>query len=196
MLAEFSSLVRMDTMLCQGVVAGEDWFVELAKLCGESFSHVDRAVLATGATDSNRQIAAMRIFEAGDPATEKADDIIEHRDEIFLFIQKTDDFLVQSCQSTQIGAPIRVWQATHIENKIGIRRYPVLEAERFDKNRQGFGFSTVNPFPDRVGKFVNAGSGCIDDEVCRIIYVRENVSLGAYGLSQFGAVFCQWVAPS
>jgi hypothetical protein len=109
MLAEFSSLVLMDTMLCQVVVPGEHGLVVIAKFCSEFFGHVDRAMLATGTSDRNSQIATVRVFEAGDPAIEKTDDVVKHRNKIFLFAQIVYDFLVQSCQPAQVGAPIGVW---------------------------------------------------------------------------------------
>jgi hypothetical protein len=99
MLAEFSSLVPMDSVLCQVVVAVKNGFVAFAKLCGEFFDHMDRAMLAAGTSDGNGQIPAMRLFEAGNPAIEETDDVFKHRGEIFLLIQKIDYVVIESGQS-------------------------------------------------------------------------------------------------
>ena len=88
-------------MVRQVVVACEHGFVVCTQFCCESFRHAHGTVLATGTSDGNGQITAMSVLEARDPAIEKSHDILIHRIEDLVSIQKLNDFIVEPAQFTQ-----------------------------------------------------------------------------------------------
>ena len=97
--------------------------------CGEFLGHVNRAMLATGAAQRYRQIAAMDADILRDPACEERENVIVHLAEQRLPVEKFGDWTVQSGQRSEFGIPVRIRQGAQVKDEVCISRNTVFETE-------------------------------------------------------------------
>ena len=93
-------------------------------------------MLAAGAADRHRQIAAVVAHIAGQPVGNESTDVLDHPSDIGLALEELDDLGILSGQRTQLRVVVRVGQAAHVEHQVGVERNAVLEAERLEQQGQ------------------------------------------------------------
>ena len=80
----------------------------VAQCKGELIGHVYRSMLAASTTNRNSQIATVHFIVLGNPTLQERENIVIHRDEFRLRIEKVGDFFVLARESPQVGSPIRI----------------------------------------------------------------------------------------
>src|SRR5271165_1048294 len=110
------------SVFLQGIVAGEDLRVALAKMPGELLGYVHRAVLAAGAADRNGEIAAIRLGEIPYPPLQEPDQVRDHAAHAGVSREVLDHRRVAAVLLAQRVFPVGIRQAAHVEDEIGIAR--------------------------------------------------------------------------
>lgn len=104
------------------------------KAFGQCLGNVNRAVLASSATDRDGQVAAVVLLETWQPAGDELFDVINHQLGVGLRLEKYLDGFIQPCEWAQVDVVKGVGQAADIKNEIGIHWDPVFKTERFEQN--------------------------------------------------------------
>lgn len=90
------------------------------------FRDVYRPVLAAGTAYCHRQIGALKISIAWDPAIEKGDNIVNHLADSRLASEEVGNQSMGAIEKPQPRLPVRVWQTPYVEYEIRISGNPCL----------------------------------------------------------------------
>src|SRR5690606_15014066 len=94
----------------------------------------NRAVMSTGTTNGDAHVAALTGGVAGQPLVQKLEDVLIHLLHIGLGFQIVANGFVLATEGAQIGLPVGVGQAAHIEHQVRIHRHTTFEAEGLDED--------------------------------------------------------------
>ena len=104
-----------------------------AECVGELLHHADGTMLSTGATQRNGQVAAVGFGVLGNPVRQEGEDILVHFREGSLAIQEFGNGGIQSVEAAEFCIPVRIRQASQVENEIRVCGNSVFEAKRLQK---------------------------------------------------------------
>ncbi|MNE45117.1 hypothetical protein D3C80_1393880 [compost metagenome] len=150
--------------------------------------------MAAGAADGNGDVGTVAGGEAGQPLEQIAGNVAEHVFDIRLRGQIVDYRLVEAGVLAQLGLPVRVWQAAHIEHQVCIDRHATLETERLDKER-GAGLGLVEQAQlDRITQLIQIQVGGVDLQVGQVGDRPQKLTLDANRFGQGAVGIGQWVA--
>ena len=116
-------------------MARQDRLMMFSQRSRKLFGHVDRAVLASRAADSNGKVTALGALVMRHPAAEKPENILEHLGERLLLVEELLHLVIETRMAAQLYGPLWVWQAAHVEHEVRVGRDAVLEAKAFDEYR-------------------------------------------------------------
>ena len=97
---------------------------------------VDRAVLAAGAADGHRDVAAVIAHQRMQPVAYELLNVPEHVTHLVVACQVADHWLILAGQVAQAGLVVRIRQHAHIKHEIGVYRHAALESKRFKHQGQ------------------------------------------------------------
>ena len=103
---------------------------------GELLGDGDRAVLAAGAADGDRDVALALALEPGQRRVEQRQVGVEERRRGRLPEHVLPHRRVEAAHRAQLGHPVRVRQEPAVGDQVGVDREPVLEPERDDVQPQ------------------------------------------------------------
>lgn len=113
---------------------GNDLFF-FPEMTGELLDHVNGTMLSTRAAERNGEVAPVVAPEGRQPFFDKVADVVQQLGDVGLRFEKFDDRLVFAGQWSQAHVVIRVWQASHIKDDVGIQRNAEFETEGFEMQR-------------------------------------------------------------
>ena len=103
---------------------------------GQPFCNKDRAVLTAGATDADREVAAIVALQMGQPGHQHIFDLLGKQHHVSLRREVVGDRLILAGKRLELGDPVRIGQEASIEHEVGILGNAVLEAERLEHQHQ------------------------------------------------------------
>ena len=90
--------------------------VIVAEIAPELLTHINGAVLTTGATDGNGHVTTIAVGKRGQPGIQEARDVIHHLTGQRFPFQKFDDRLINAGVFAQAGVPVWIGQAAYVED--------------------------------------------------------------------------------
>src|ERR1700722_14409890 len=158
---------RPSPVFLQGIVPRQDVRVILAKMPGELFGYVHRAVLPAGTTDGNRQVAAIRLREFADALLQEPGEVGDHGAHAGIPGQVFDNWRVAPVEVTQRMLPVGIREAALIEDVIRIARNAVLVAERLEHEREPALAPAVDALANQLAQAVDPHVRSVDHQVRR-----------------------------
>src|SRR4029077_16407251 len=128
----------------QAAVARGDVAEVAGELLGQAIDDVDRSMLAPGAADRDREIAAVARLVLRDAAAHEAGDVRNERRDVRLVLEEADHLFVATGEVTQARLPVRVGKRPRVEHEVGIPGDAALEAEGFETDRQPAGAALLD----------------------------------------------------
>ena len=92
----------------------------------------DRAVLAAGAADRHRQVAALVGLERGQPAAQERLHLRQHVDHLGLAFEISGDGGVAAGERAQLANVVRIRQDADVEHIVGVERHAVPVGEALE----------------------------------------------------------------
>ncbi|ERE10059.1 hypothetical protein O166_05695 [Pseudogulbenkiania ferrooxidans EGD-HP2] len=117
-------------------LAVADQYLAVGEGARQILDDVHRAVLAAGAADGHCQVAAVFLAVAGQPLGDHRLDVGYHLGHFLVAGEEVDDGLVAAGERAQLRIVIGIGQAAGVKDEIGVLRHAMLEAERFEDQRQ------------------------------------------------------------
>ena len=102
----------------------------------EALHEIHGAVPAAGAADRHGEVVAVVAGVFGKPRRDEPFDVGVHLLDGGFLLEERDDGQIASRQRLQLGLVVGVGEAAHVEHQIRIERHAVLEAERFELQRE------------------------------------------------------------
>ena len=102
----------------------------------QALGKIDRTVAAAGAADRDRQVVAVVARIVGQPARDEVVDVGVHALDFGNRLEEFDHRRIAAGQRAQRRLVMRIRQAADVEHEIGVERGAVLEAERFEQQRE------------------------------------------------------------
>src|SRR5258708_38654775 len=90
------------------------------KALREAFGDLHGAVLAAGAADRHREVAARALAVDGNTSLQEARHVIDVRAHGGLLLQKADDGRITAIEGTERLVPVRIGERAGIEDEVGI----------------------------------------------------------------------------
>lgn len=160
----------------------------------ESFDEIDGPVLSAGAADGNREIAAIRADEFGNPLFEKVCKVVVHALDRSVLLEILDHQGIASGELCETGFPVGIWQAADVEYEIRIVGYAVPIGKRFEQDRHAPFDATTDALADELAQLVNARACGVDDQIGGIGDRLEKRTLLAQGVGESEAVAAEGMA--
>ncbi len=85
--------------------------------------------MAAGTADGDGHVTAFAGGVAGQPFLQVVTDVLVHIFHFRLFAEVITDRGITAGKGAQVGQPVRVGQATHVEYQVGIHRQAAFEPE-------------------------------------------------------------------
>src|SRR5215470_3987219 len=101
------------------------------------FGNHDRAMLPSGAAETDRQIA----LSLANVMREEVDEEIRDATDEFLRLRKRPDVLgdtrMPSCQRPELGYKVRIGQEANVEHQVSVVGHSMFESEAHARNKNG-----------------------------------------------------------
>ena len=118
-------------------------------------------------------------------------DIVDEASHARLRLEKMHHRLVAAGERTQIRLPVGIRQRAGIEHEIGIARYAVLEAERFEQHRHAVARPLADAAVDELAQRVHAHARGVDHQIGGVDHRLEQRALERDGIVQALALAAQ-----
>ena len=162
----------------------------------EPLDQVDRAMLAAGATDRDREIAAVRAGQLGNPVLEEADDVGEHLGDDRMALEVFDDRRIAAGERGEARLPVGIGQAAHVEHEVGVARHAVPVREGLEQDRHAAFAAAADALADELAQLVHRGARGVDDQVGGVGDRLQQLALLAQRLRQAEPFAAQRMPPA
>src|SRR5262245_9487033 len=126
----------------------------LAKARCEAVDHVHGAMLAAGAADGDREVAAIVALIVRDARLDELRDLVDEAPDIRVRLQESDHFRIAAREAPERGLPVRIRQRARVEHEIGVARQSMLEAEGFEHDREAALVPLLDALADQLAQLV------------------------------------------
>ncbi len=165
-----------------------------AEIGAEALDEVDGAVVASRASDGDRQRAPIVLPVGGQPGLDEAPHVLEHGADFRLLLEKFDHGAIQAAQGTKPRIVVGIGEAAHVENEIRIQGNALLVAERFEQEHHRFG-SNVEQVLDPVAQGIRQQVGGVE-ALTDLAYRGEELALAREAFFESARACCERVAPA
>ena len=135
------------------------------ELLGQAVDDVHRAVLAAGASDRHREVAAVARLVLRHAAAHEARDVGHQRRHVGVGLEETDDLGIAAGEVAQARLPVGVGERPRVEHEIGVTGDAAFETEGLEADRQPSGAALLDALVNDVTQGMHAQARGVDQQV-------------------------------